>query len=117
MENFLLVILTTPLEDQSLVMNLYKVNVNVNTNLYSTLGGTRSSYQLCFTIAAAKANHHYRKNCIKFITYHHFIQNYMYNFSTWKVNIWPLQKINNMLPSPLPETYEYVKLLKGTAAP
>ena len=30
----------------------------VNTNLYSTLGGTRSSYQLRFTIAAAKANHH-----------------------------------------------------------
>ena len=25
----------------------------------------------------------------------------MYNFSTnWKVNIWPSQKINNMLPSP-----------------
>ena len=34
------------------------VDVNVNTNLYSALGGTRSSYQLCFTIAAAKANHH-----------------------------------------------------------
>ena len=32
--------------------------VNVNTNLYSTLGGTPSSYQLHFTIAAAKANHH-----------------------------------------------------------
>ena len=32
--------------------------VNVNTNLYSALGGTRSSYQLRFTIAAAKANHH-----------------------------------------------------------
>ena len=34
------------------------VNVNVNTNLYSALGGTPSSYQLRFTIAAAKANHH-----------------------------------------------------------
>ena len=33
-------------------------DVNVNTNLYSALGGTRSSYQLRFTIAAAKANHH-----------------------------------------------------------
>ena len=32
--------------------------VNVNTNLYSALGGTPSSYQLRFTIAAAKANHH-----------------------------------------------------------
>ena len=30
----------------------------VNTNLYSALGGTPSSYQLRFTIAAAKANHH-----------------------------------------------------------
>ena len=30
----------------------------VNTNLYSALGGTPSSYQLHFTIAAAKANHH-----------------------------------------------------------
>ena len=29
----------------------------------------------------------------------------------------PLQKINNMLPSPLLETYEYAKLLKGTSAP
>ena len=27
----------------------------VNTNLYSALGGTHSSYQLHFTIAAAKA--------------------------------------------------------------
>ena len=35
-----------------------KSNVNVNTNLYSALGGTPSSYQLHFTIAAAKANHH-----------------------------------------------------------
>ena len=35
----------------------YNVNVNVNTNLYSALGETPSSYQLCFTIAAAKANH------------------------------------------------------------
>ena len=32
--------------------------IYVNTNLYSALGGTCSSYQLCFTIAAAKANHH-----------------------------------------------------------
>ena len=31
----------------------------VNTNLYSALGGTPSSYQLRFTIAAAKANHHF----------------------------------------------------------
>ena len=31
--------------------------LNVNTNLYSALGGTPSSYQLRFTIAAAKANH------------------------------------------------------------
>ena len=30
----------------------------VNTNLYSALEGTPSSYQLHFTIAAAKANHH-----------------------------------------------------------
>ena len=35
----------------------YKALINVNTNLYSALGGTPSSYQLRFTIAAAKANH------------------------------------------------------------
>ena len=37
---------------------LWNLMCNVNTNLYSALGGTRSSYQLRFTITAAKANHH-----------------------------------------------------------
>ena len=41
-----------------LIIVMLYVNTNVNTNLYSALGGTRSSYQLHFTIAAAKANHH-----------------------------------------------------------
>ena len=77
MENFLLVVLTIPLADQSLVMNLYRVH-----NL---------------------------------LTLHPKLH---YNLSTdWRVNIWPSQKINNMLPSPLLETYEYVRPLKGVSVP
>ena len=74
MENFLLVILTIPLADQSLVMNLYKVH----------------------NLLALHPKLH--------VQFHYQLEG-------------EYLAINNMLLSPLLETYEYVKLLKDISAP
>ena len=74
MENFLLVILTILLADQSLVMNLYKVH---NMPALHPELHVQFEYQL----------------------------------------EGESQKISNMLPFPLLETYEYVKPLKDIFAP
>ena len=77
MENFLLVILTIPLADQSLVMNLYKVH---NLPALHPKLHVQFQYQLEGEYLA-------------------------------------ITKDKQYAPSPLLETYEYVKLLKDISAP